>query len=52
MVIKLPTFYEQAKPRDWWREVKQLSGSTKTYRPDQRSIMKNEDSLIDPELGK
>ena len=42
---------QQTKPRDWWREVKQLSGSTKTYRPNLRSIIKNEDNLTDPELA-
>ena len=41
---------KDTKPRDWWRAVKQLCGSTKANRPDLRSIMKNEVKCTDQEL--
>ena len=41
---------QQNKPRDWWREVKQLSGPAATGRPDLRSIMKNEDNHTNQEF--
>ena len=41
---------QQNKPRDWLREVKQLSWSAATGRPDLRSIMKKEDNYTNQEF--
>ena len=42
---------QQNKPRYWWREVKKLSGSAATGRPDLRSIMKNENNHTNQDLA-
>ena len=42
---------KDTRPRDWWREVKQLCGNARSSRPDLRAILRTNTSCTEQELA-